>query len=450
MESPSSPTCLPASYIQEQWFRSTENGLSRVNLVLALEFRGPLNRSILQAALDDLVARHETLRTTMTVTRSGVHQLIWPTGHLPLHEIDLTPLGNPSRSDAEQVALAEVDRPFDLRRSVPARATLVRLHPLKHLLVVVVHHAIADGWATSVLTRDLLRLYSARVLGRPSPLAPLEVQFGDYAAWERSVRHSVSEAYWQKQLARADHATPRLPIRRTSEDGPVWLTPRPLRPSSPDLVDALSTTARRQGTSLAAALVAASASALASLASPDVTLAFSYANRDRPEVQPIVGCLADFLPLRVGWPRNATFEELLRHVRDSLREAHRHRIPFGRIQAGFGRTGTWSENLLFDAHVNFRPHIREPAQRLAATSPSSLEVSRFIVPLERRSTVMDRYPLAPYCLDYNLHIDEEGRLQGSILTIEGTVPDETLDQLAEGFNSALLQGALNSASPVRL
>ena len=186
---PGGLTDLPMSFGQEQlWFIDRfAPGLATYNIPLALRLSGAVDVAALGRAVDGLVARHEALRTRLASDAGGRPvQLIDPPGPVPLGQEDLSGLGAGDRQARLGGLISEVAvRPFTLAADRLLRAWLVRLGGGEHVLVVVVHHAVFDGWSAGVLVRELAALYGQEAGAGPAGLAGLPVQFADYALWER-------------------------------------------------------------------------------------------------------------------------------------------------------------------------------------------------------------------------------------------------------------------------
>ncbi|MET8546929.1 condensation domain-containing protein, partial [Kitasatospora sp. NPDC004799] len=204
----------PMSHAQQRlWFLEEFTPGVAENVALALRLRGTLDPGALGAALDALTARHESLRTTFdSVDGHGV-QLVHPPHvvPLPLHDLSGRPADERPRA-LRELLTADRARPFDLRRGPLLRATLVRLAEGDHVLALTLHHMVTDGWSTGVLLADLAHLYRAELGSTEDELAPLPVQYVDYAHWQRTAGAPAEEhlAYWRRQLAGV--VPPRLPV----------------------------------------------------------------------------------------------------------------------------------------------------------------------------------------------------------------------------------------------
>ena len=195
---------LPAAFAQQRlWFiDQLEQGSTQYNMPAALRLTGNLNRAALQSTLDTIVARHEVLRTRFIAGFNGsAMQDIRPAEAVPMAFLDLT--NAPEQLDL--LMQEEAERPFDLSRDLMLRATVIRLGEDDHVLLLTLHHIAADGWSAGVLVKELTALYEAHSLGIDPELAPLPIQYADYAVWQRNNTALLAPQldYWKQQLAHA-------------------------------------------------------------------------------------------------------------------------------------------------------------------------------------------------------------------------------------------------------
>ncbi|WP_405431291.1 amino acid adenylation domain-containing protein [Micromonospora sp. NBC_00617] len=300
-----------------------------------LRLFGPLEPGALRAALDAIVARHEVLRTRYVVVDGEPGQVIDPPQPATLHEVDLRGL-DPAAQDERIAGWMTHDRaPVDLATGPVLTGTLARLADEEHALVVTLHHIAFDGWSEQVLWRELDRLYTAALTGGPSPLAPLPVQYADFAAWQRDAMSGAKLDrqldYWRQALAGATAVE--LPLDR----------PRPqVRDSACDLVPfavsapdarALHELARQSGATPFMVLMAAYAITLGRFGrSNDITIGTPVACRDRAEVQDLIGLFLNTLVLRTDLSGDPPFREVLRRVKEMALGAYAHQeLPFERL-----------------------------------------------------------------------------------------------------------------------
>jgi amino acid adenylation domain-containing protein len=332
---------LPLSFAQERlWFIDQWIPESPAyNIPAAVRLRGPLDEGALRAALAEIVRRHETLRTTFSASGGRPVQILHPGMEISLPVVDLGGLAGPGTADGVWRTLAgeEARRGFDLWRGPLLRNTLLALGADNHVLVVNLHHIIADGWSMGVLVEELRALYAAFHAGRPSPLPALPVQYVDYAVWQRRLLEREALArdldWWRGVLAGAPAAL-ELPADRPR---PLWSIHRgAVEPAAlpPALTARLHELARRGDVTLFMVLLAAFELLLARLAGvKDLVVGTAVAQRT-PEVEGLIGLFVNLLALRGDLAGDPPFTELLARTRRATLEAHDHQdVPFERLVA---------------------------------------------------------------------------------------------------------------------
>ncbi|MBV9772554.1 MAG: amino acid adenylation domain-containing protein, partial [Gemmatimonadetes bacterium] len=330
---------LPLSFAQQRlWVVDRiEPGSPAYNLPNVLRLRGALDVAALRAALDALVARHETLRTVFAEHDGVPVQVVHASLPVPLPVVDLRGLPEPARrAEAESLARADAVRPFDLARGPLLRAALLRLDDESHVLCFTMHHVVSDAWSMEVLTREVFALYAAAVRGEAAKLPELPVQYADYAVWQREwFRGEILDeqiGYWKERLAGAP------PLIAIPTDRPRSARPSPRAGShrfrlAPELSDGLRALSRREGGTLFMTLLAAWQSLLGRYAGgEDVVVGTPVAGRTRREVEGLIGFFVNMLPLRVDLGGNPTWSELLGRVREAALGAYTHQeLPFERL-----------------------------------------------------------------------------------------------------------------------
>ncbi|MET0399298.1 MAG: amino acid adenylation domain-containing protein, partial [Longimicrobiaceae bacterium] len=330
---------LPLSFAQERlWvIDRMDPGGSVYNVPFTLRLRGALDGGALRAALDALVERHESLRTTFPAPGGRPVQVVHPAEGAPFR---LDPLDGAAEGEREARALAaaaeEAARPFDLAAGPLFRAVLFRIAEDDHLLVLALHHVVADGWSVGVLFRELSALYAALVRGEPSPLAPLPVQYADFAVWQRgwlageTLERQV--AYWRERLRDAPPLLelptdrPRLAVRSTRGGAHHFRLPAAA-------AESLRALARAEGaTPFMAAL--ACFQLLLSIYSrqDDVVVGTPVAGRTHEALEGMVGMFVNTLALRTELGGDPPFRELLGRVREGTLGAYGHQdLPFEKL-----------------------------------------------------------------------------------------------------------------------
>ena len=351
---------IPLSAGQERlWFLTRlmpSSILYNIPAVLALE--GSLDVAALTHALGRLAARHEILRTRLVEAAEGPEQVVTAADAPPLPMLDLGALP-PAAAEtlAERLARAAAARPFDLSAGPLWRVVLLRLGTANHRLVLILHHAISDGWSSGVLQRDLATLYRAAVDGGAADLPSLPIQYADYALWQR--RWLEGEACsrqrdaWRRRLTPSppglDLPTdrPRAAVRAGARGGLLTRAlPAELRP-------ALHRLARRRQSTLFMVLLAGFQALLHRITGQrDLTVGTPIANRNRLETEHLIGFFANTLVLRAGLEESMAFNAFLEQVRATTLEAFQHQdFPFERLVAELDVARDLSRNPLFQVFL---------------------------------------------------------------------------------------------------
>ncbi len=303
----------------------------------AFHLVGPLNVAWLEAAFRAVIQRHDMLRTTFAMENGELFQRVAASSAFQLRPINLEgiPAGT-RKASAERCLAEEACRPFDLAAGPPFRAVLVRLQPAEHVLLLVLHHIISDGWSRSNFYRELSEAYAALATGRPAPVRELPVQFADYSAWQKDWLEGgaleTQTTYWKAKLA--DESEPLdLPSDRARPATESFRGGRCSRRLDPKLTAALKTRAQEEGATLFMILLAAFKALLHRYTGhDDLIVGVPIANRQRVEVEGLIGFFANTLVMRTTFPADLTFRELLRRVKETAVEAYANQdMPFERL-----------------------------------------------------------------------------------------------------------------------
>jgi amino acid adenylation domain-containing protein len=330
---------LPLSFPQlRQWFLvQLDPEAPDYNLPLALRLNGPLRRDALESALNAIVERHEALRTTFVAEGGKPRPVIAERLELPLPVIDLTPVPAGEReTETRRRVEREARHRFDLTHGPLLHTTLLHRGPEDHVLLVTVHHIVFDGWSYGVFIRELAELYEAFAAGRPSPLEPLDIQYVDFAAWQREWLESDAAAplvdYWRRQLAGSEEMLD-LPLDR----------PRPAMQRfegafenirvEPEVAGRLRALAREQGGTPFMALLAAYGALLQRYSGQDdFNVGTFVANRRWEAVEKLLGFFVNTLVLRTDLSGGPTFRGLLDRMRETTLGAFEHEdLPFEKL-----------------------------------------------------------------------------------------------------------------------
>jgi len=328
------PDPIPMSFAQERLWYVEQTGMSggAYNISGGMRLIGPLDVNAMSQALSVIVDRHEALRTRFPTHETQGVQVIDPSLQIVLNPEALV------ESELAQTMAQFANKTFDLSRDALYRFRLFRIADDIHVLAIVLHHIVSDGWSIGVLTREMASLYCAFVEGKPSPLVPLPLQYVDYAIWQRRViaadglEHELS--YWRKRLAGAppslDLPTDRpRPAIQSSRGASTRVT------VSARLVGALSALAQREGATLYMVLLSALQIVLGRWSGhSDIVVGSTIAGRNQTQVESLIGFFINTVALRTDLAGDPTFRELLVQVRNTTLDAYANQsAPFDRVIA---------------------------------------------------------------------------------------------------------------------
>ncbi|MEO7418572.1 MAG: condensation domain-containing protein, partial [Thermoanaerobaculia bacterium] len=420
---------------QRLWFMDRlEPGSTAYHLLQAVRLSGDLDAGTLDRALTEVLARHESLRTRFGQRGGLPFQIVDPACPFAARRVDLRELPADEREgEALRLLKAAGLTPFDLAAGGLLRATLYALGEREHVLALGVHHVVADGWSIGLLLTEVPALYAAFAAGCPSPLAPLPVQYADYAAWQRErLAGETLEgelAYWRERLAGAPPLL-ELPTDR----------PRPAMQSyrgsavrfrvAEELSEPLTTLARREGlTSFMVLLAGFDALLTRHSGQPDVVVGTPVANRRLVETEGLIGVFANTLVLRADLMDDPPFSALGRRVRQAALEAFAHQdVPFERLVDALEVERHLAYSPLFQVMFNLQTP-RSTHVELPGLTFEFLEA-------ERGASQFD--------LTLNL-VQWENGLTGAVEYNTDLFDRATMERLL-GHYQILLQGALESPS----
>ncbi|HEV3051013.1 MAG TPA: amino acid adenylation domain-containing protein, partial [Longimicrobium sp.] len=426
---------LPLSFAQERlWFLDRlEPGSATYNIYVARRLEGVLDQAALERALGEIVRRHEALRTTFAEVDGSPVQVVAPFGGFALSVEDLSGLDEADRETAlRRRAGEEGRRGFDLSAGPLFRAALLRLDAEDHVLLLVMHHIVSDGWSMDVLFREFSVLYETYREGGESPLPELAVQYADYAVWQREqLAGEVLDrqmAYWKERLAGApellelptDHPRPAVQTFR----GAYERIELPL-----ELLERLQRLGRGEGATLYMVMLSAFQVLLSKYAgSDDVVVGSPIAGRTRKEIEELIGFFVNTLVLRTDLSGDPAFREVLRRVREVTLGAYEHQeVPFEKLVAELQPERSLSHSPLFQVVFTLQDR-NQPTGGFAGLQAG-------VVAAELGTTKFD--------LELNFAVHAQG-LRGGLSYSTDLFERSTVERMLERLHRALEQVAENA------
>ena len=427
---------LPLSFAQERlWFiEQLEPGTPVHNIPAAFRLSGPLNVALLERSLNDVVRRHEVLRSSFGAVGGQPVQVLAPAATVRLAVVDLRGEPDPPRR-VEALITREIQRPFQLSQGPLLRAVLLRPGDSEYVLVLVTHHLVFDGLSTNILLRELSALYEAHAAGRAPQLATLPIQYADYARWQREwLRDDVLEeqmAYWRRKLAGLERL--QLPTDRPRPRAQTVRTARHFVALSQGLTGDLKRLSVRHGVTLFMTLLAAYQALLhRHTGQSDIAIGSPSAGRDRRELEDLIGFFFNMLVLRTDLSGHPTFAELLLRAREVCLEAYAHQdVPFEKLVEGLRPERDLSYNPFFQVTFALQ-HAAGGRFKLADVTATEL-------------------PLDPRTARYELHLylrEEDGGLWGYIDYNTDLFDAPTIARLTEHFQLLLERVVVKPDEPI--
>jgi NRPS condensation-like uncharacterized protein len=330
---------LPLSFAQERlWLlEQLQPGSLAYHTPAAIRLDGSLDIAALEQALNEILRRHEVFRTTFSVVDGQPVQAIVPFQSVSLPVVNLGELPDAERSHKLQQLIAQWGQNlFDLAQAPLLRWMLLGVSEREHLLLLSTHHIVCDGWSAGVFVRELATLYNAFSQGQPSPLPELPIQYADFAIWQRQwLQGDVLEtqlAYWKQQLGKIPPVL-KLPTQHSSTQTSTGK--QQCFTLSPTLTEALKTLCQQEGMTLFMTLLAAFKALLYRYSTQDdIVVGSPIANRNRSEIEELIGFFANTLVLRTNLSSNPSFRDVLKRVREVTLGAYAHQdLPFEKLVA---------------------------------------------------------------------------------------------------------------------
>ena len=443
----------PLSFAQERlWFlNQLEPGSPFYNVPVAVRLTGRLSIPALKQTLDEIVSRHEILRTHFPIIDGLPTQAISPARQVAFPLIDLSELSESERdSEVRRLVSQESQHSFDLKQGPLLRINLLRLGERDHVLILVMHHIISDGWSMGILVREMATLYEAFLKGDASPLPELPIQYADYSVWQQQwlrgevLRQQLS--YWKQKLEGAPPALelptdrPRPAMQSYRGDSQLLELERPLSVSLKQL-------SRQEGVTLFMLMLAAFKVLLYRYSGQqDIAVGTPVAGRNRAEIEGLIGFFVNTLVMRSEIKAEHSFKEVLRREKKVVLEAFAHQdVPFEKLVVELQPARSLSYTPLFQVMFALESAPRE-VMSLPGLTLESFEPELRIAKFDLTLSVIDSQDVA-IALEYNTDLFDAAtitRMLGHFRNLlEGIVADpeqriSTLPLLAEAERRNLI------------
>jgi amino acid adenylation domain-containing protein len=387
---------VPLSFAQErEWFRDRLFPDVAHNISGALRLEGTLSPEALQATFDAVVARHETLRSTIAEVQGRPVQTVRAATPLPIRVVE--------DSDWRALYAEEMARGFDLASDLLLRVTLIRLAEREHVLLVTMHHIASDGWSIGVLMGEIAELYTAFVQKRPPALSPLPIQYGDFARWQRERNLDDGLAYWHAQLADVPavlELQPDLAAIPGGRDHDAGSISSQVGGSLKQSLEALS---RGNETTLFVTLLTAFMVLLMRrTGSEDLLIGSPVSGRARVETEPLIGLFLNTLALRAKLSPDLAFREALTIVRQTVLDALAHAdVPIERVVQDLDIRRSSGVHPLYETIFNFTP-----------SAPRRLELPDLSVTLEDAPALIEEFSTQLFITDFDGSLSLDLRYRG--------------------------------------
>lgn len=376
---------------QRLWFlQQLESSSSLYNMTGVWSLQGPLDVDLLTRSIKEIVRRHESLRTVFVVRNGYPLAVVMPEMRLSIPLIELGDTSPAEQDSRIQRAVADqAEQVLDLEKGPLTRVALLRVSQQMHVLVVVMHHIISDGWSFRVFRKELQTLYTAYTTAAPVSLVELPVQYADFARWQRKwldgERMRIQLAYWKKQLA--DLSQLELPLDRPRPPVQTYRGAKVRSTLPGPVTESLRKISQESKCTLFMTLFAGFNALLHRLTDQeDICIGIPVANRNRPEVEDLIGFFVNTLVIRTDLSDDPTFSEFLHRVRHVALEAYAHQdLPFEKLVQEIAPDRDASRNPLFQVFFNMN-----------SPDDEQLELRDLVVGRIRRDDVKSKFDLTLY------------------------------------------------------
>ncbi|MBE9170904.1 condensation protein [Pleurocapsales cyanobacterium LEGE 06147] len=421
---------VPLSFAQQRlWFlQQLELDNPFYNESVAIQLTGSLDVAALEQSLNEIMQRHEALRTTFKMVKGQPVQVIIPNLSMTLSVVELCELPEAGqKTEVQRLATEQSQRPFNLAQTPLLRWTLLQLSEQKHVLLLTVHHIVFDGWSGSIFMRELSALYTAFSTEKPTSLPDLPIQYADFAVWQKQwLQGEVLKtqlAYWKNQLG-TNPPVLELPTDHPPPYVPTFQGTKQFFTLSPTLIKKIKILSQRESATLFMTLLGAFKVLLHSYkGQEDILVGSPIANRNRTETEGLIGFFVNTLVLRTNLSGNPSFREVLGRVREVTLGAYAHQdLPFDKLVT----------DLQPERNLNSNPFFQTWFVLQNAPTPA-LELRDLTLNLELIETGVVRHDLK-----LNLTETPEG-LKGFFEYKTDLFAASTIAQMAELFETVLTE-----------
>ncbi len=426
------------SYAQQRmWFLwQLDPHSGAYNLPGAVRLTGRLNLPALEQAFASLVARHETLRTVFEPQADDSLLQVPATAPLLIDHVDFSALPVSEREQAVAHAAEQQSvQPFDLGTGPLLRITLLKLAEQEHVLLLTLHHIVSDGWSMNVLIDEFIRCYDAFDAGTQAQLAPLPIQYSDYALWQRRWLEAGEQArqldYWQAQLG-DEHPVLELPLDHPRPAMPSYRGTRYEFAVDGQLAEQLRSTAQKYNITLFMLLLGAFNVLLHRYTGQnDIRVGVPIANRNRAEIEGLIGFFVNTQVLRTQLDGQTRVDDLLRRIKETALGAQAHQdLPFERLVEALELERSLSHTPLFQVMYNHQPHVAD-----ISTISTASGLALGMIEWKGRTTQFD-LTLDTY--------EKGGKLHAALTYANDLFDAATITRMAQHW-TRLLQGMVNDS-----
>jgi condensation domain-containing protein len=408
----------PLSFTQQRLWILDQLAPDRAsyNIYFAVHLRGKLNVDAMEKSFNEIIRRHEVLRTTFRIIDGQPAQLIAPRASLPLARIDVSHHCEPERHRLIQLCIDEqIRRPFDLSESFPIRVTLLKDSDEDHVIILVVHHIAFDGWSMGVLIRELKLLYEAFAAGYPSPLTQLSIQYADFAVWQRSwLQGQLLEEqlnYWKRQLGGINYPL-ELPTDYEAQCERAPSGAFRLFLLSQEIGESLKALSCREGVTLFMTLLAAFQTLLHRYSGQtEIAVGSPVAYRNWAETENLIGCFVNTIVLQVNMSGNPTFRALLANVREIAQGAYANQdLPFDLVVNALQPERNSTNTPLFRVWFVLQ-NLHDRPSRFSGLSLRYFHVPEGVVQFDLALTMSESNSGIEGCFHYNRNLFEASTIE---------------------------------------